>query len=106
MYYNSELMEIIFTLNSVLFQIKDDSLWLGSKTTALLGNSMSDWRWNYSLTHKGIDFNCQQDTFKRSDLGVTECSALCQNRNWYKNYGEMKWTGSLELYQLGGAHTF
>lgn len=30
----------------------------------------------YSLTHKGIDSNYQQDTFKRSDLGVTECSAI------------------------------
>lgn len=31
---------------------------------------------NYSLTHKGIDSNCQQDTFKKSDLGVTKCSAI------------------------------
>lgn len=26
---------------------------------------------NYSLTHKSIDSNYQQDTFKRSELGVT-----------------------------------
>lgn len=26
---------------------------------------------NYSLTHKSIDSNYQQDTFKSSDLGVT-----------------------------------
>lgn len=30
---------------------------------------------NYSLTRRNIDSNCQQDIFKRSDLGVTECAA-------------------------------
>ena len=31
---------------------------------------------NYSLTHKSIDSSCQQDTSKRSALGVAEYTTL------------------------------
>lgn len=90
-----ELMVTIFTSNSVLSQMEDDSLQPGSKEAELHGNSVSDRWWKWQLDTKSIDSNCRQDNFQKVRPGSHKiyCSP-CQKRGWYtlKLYDEMKYT--------------